>query len=93
MQNSPKFICNSAFVCRDCVRVTHCGFRLGVAQPIQPDRHRCPDLIEQCGVAMPKSVETTLRDPQLLEQGMEFALAYQAVIPRSAVLSGKQQSS
>src|SRR5437588_11574828 len=78
VQNSPKFISNSAFVCRDCVRVTHRGLRLGMTQPIQPDRHRCPDLIEQRGVAMPKGVETTLWDPPLLEQGMDFALAYQA---------------
>ena len=34
VQNFPKFLCNSAFVCRDCVRITHRGLRLSVAKPI-----------------------------------------------------------
>jgi len=62
VQNSPKFVSNSAFVGRDCVRVTHRGLRLGVSQPIQPDRHRCTDLIQKRGIAMPEGMEAALRD-------------------------------
>lgn len=66
MQNLPKFSCNSAFVCLDCVRVTHRGLRFSVPQSILPDCHRRSDLIEQRGVAMPESMETTLRGVWLL---------------------------
>ena len=66
VQNFPKFVCNSAFVCSDRVRVTHGGLRLSMAQPIEPNRHWRADLIEQCSVAMPKGVEATLRDSQPL---------------------------
>ena len=62
VQNLPKFICNSALVCRNYVRVTHRGLRLGMAQPVQANRHGRADLIEQRGVAMPKCMETTLQD-------------------------------
>jgi hypothetical protein len=51
VQNFPKFICNSAFVCRDCVRVPHRGLRLGVSQSIQI-------LNEQ-----PKDTNATLHSP------------------------------
>jgi hypothetical protein len=86
VQNFPKFVCNSAFVCGNCVRVTHRRLRFSVTQSIEPDCHWRADLIEQRSVAMPEGVEPTLWDPQLLEQRMEFALANQAVIPWSAGL-------
>ncbi len=46
VQNSPNFVSNSAFVCRDCVRVAHRGLRFGMSQPVQPDCHRSTDLIQ-----------------------------------------------
>ena len=58
VQNFRKCICNSAFVCLDCVRVAHRGLRFGMPQPILPDCHWRPDLIEQRGIAMPESMET-----------------------------------
>jgi len=62
VQNSPKFICNSEFVCLDYVRVAHGGLRFGMPQSILPDCHRRSDLIEQRGAAMPESMEATLRN-------------------------------
>src|SRR6266851_2316837 len=46
VQNSPNFVSNSAFVCRDCERVAHRGLRFGMSQPVQPDCHRSTDLIQ-----------------------------------------------
>ena len=66
VQNFPKFLCNSAFVCRNRVSVVHGGLRIGVPQAVLPNRHGRPDLVEQGGVAVPESMEATLRDTEPL---------------------------
>ncbi len=86
VQNSPKFICNSAFVCRDHVRVAHRGLRVSMTKPILPNRHGCADLVQQGCVSVPESMEATLRDTQLLQQWVKLPLADQTVIPGRTVL-------
>ena len=85
VQNFPKFVCNSAFVCRDCVRVIHRGLRLGMAQPIQPDSHWSAELIEQRGVTVPESMEPAPWNPELFQQRMKLAFPYQIGIPWRAI--------
>ena len=66
VQNFPKFLCRSGFIGCNRVRVTHRGLRVNMTQPILPDCHRRSDLVKQRRIAMPKGMEATLSDAQLL---------------------------
>ena len=87
VQNFPKIICNSAFVCRDCVRVAHRGLHFGMPEPVQPNRHRGADLIEQRGVPMPKGMKTALRDSKLLQQTDEICASEPDCDPTACLFS------
>ena len=63
-----------------------------MSQSVQAHCHGSADLIEQGGIAVPESMEATLRDAQLFEQRMKLPLANQAVIPRRTVSRREQQA-
>jgi len=76
VQNFPKFICNSAFICRDRVRIAHRSLGLGSYETPAMSRTITSDVIEQfkdTGLSDGVRTATVNRDLAVLRRMMKLA--------------------
>ena len=75
----------------DGMRIIRHHANVGMPQAIQPDGRRGALLIHERLVAVPESVQSGGRDPEVAEQWVQFAFDHESSIPGRAVPRGEHQ--